>query len=219
MKMILLCLSLLVVCGCAGEKNGEHAAGTVDVSLHEIRYRDDARVVHSALVEAVTPVAIPAESLRALMLPFAVRQDIAVRRDIGREMGDIFRLTWLEKRVFQILQYDGADVWPGLEDALARARKQNANILVTGNLSQFYQAAAVGRTNISLTVEIYWVPDGTLLWSAAQAGAMEGAPDTDYALVRTVRRLPDNPTYAVMRSLAESMATGFRHHLAEDGLE
>lgn len=205
MKKLLLVLLIVVGTGCV--------TAPVEMGMHEIRYNDDAPVVLSDLVEAVTPVDMPDAQLRALILPFALRQDIAVRKDVGREMADIFRLAWLERQVFPVLEFDSVEAWPGLDRALALARAKGANILVSGNLSQFYEGSRSSRTSVGLTVEVHWVPDGSLLWSAAQAAAMEGAPDKDFALVRSVRRLPEHPTYAVMRGLAGSMADGFARHL------
>lgn len=207
MKLWTLCALVFLVGGCAAER--------YDVGLSEIRRHDDAPVVFSDLVEAVTPASMGDAELRALILPFALRQDIAVRREVGREMADIFRLAWLQKRVFPVLEYDTARPWPGLTQALALARAKGANILVSGNVSQFFEGGGAGRTVIGLTVEIRWVPDGTLIWSAAQAAAMEGAPDQDFAVIRDRRRLPEHPTYAVMRALASSMADGFSRHLGE----
>jgi len=200
-------LFVLLCCGCA--------YSPVDVSLSEIRYHDDAPVVLSELVEAVTPESLPESGLRALILPFALRQDIAVRRDVGREMADIFRLAWLEQKVCEVLEYDSSRPWPGLAEALSQARAKGANILITGNVSQFFEGGGTGRTSIGVTVEIHWVADGTLIWSAAQAAAMESAPDRDFAVIRDRRRLPEHPTYAVMRALAASMAQGFTRHLGE----
>lgn len=204
MKKIIL-LVLLVSAGCAHNP--------VDVSLQGVRYQDDAAVAFSELLEAVTPEEIPEVPLRAYMVPFAVRQDIGIRKEIGREMADIFRLAWLEERVFGALEYDAARPWPGLEMALALAQAKGANILITGNVTQFYHAATVGRTSVGVTIEIYWVPTGTLIWSAAQAAAIEGAPDKDFIVVRTVRRVPENPLFVVMRALALRMAQGFERHL------
>lgn len=200
-------LFVLLCCGCA--------YSPIDVGLSEIRYHDDAPVVLSGLVEAVTPGELPESGLRALILPFAMRQDIAVRKDIEREMADIFRLAWLNRRVFDVMEYDPSALWPGLSLALAQARAKGANILVSGNISQYYQGGRTGRTSIGVTVEIHWVPDGSLIWSAAQAATMESAPDKDFALFRSSRRLPEDPTYAVMRTLSESMAAGFARYAAQ----
>jgi len=205
MKFSIVCACLLLLCGCVSDR--------VDVNLYGVDYQDDAEVILGELVEGVTPVSIPDSGLRALIMPFAVRQDVAVRKDVGREMADIFRLSWLERRVFEVLEYDSARPWPGLDAALTLARAKGANILVSGNVSQFYEGGATGRTSVAATVEIHWVPDGTLLWSAAQAAAMESGPDKDYVVVRSRMRLPENPTYAVMRALSLSMADGLLLHI------
>ncbi len=205
MKFRLLCLLMLMMTGCATDP--------VDINLYGVKYNDDAPVELSALVEAVTPESVPGGGLRALILPFAVRQDVAVRKDVGRELADIFRLAWLESRIFATLEYDPVEPWPGLRQALALAQAKGANILITGNVSQFFEGGGAGRTSIGSTVEIYWVPTSTLIWSAAQAAMMEGQPDKDYVVVRTSRRLPEHPTYAVMRGLAESMVRGFARYL------
>ncbi|MDY0226559.1 hypothetical protein SAMN04488082_12318 [Desulfomicrobium apsheronum] len=201
-------LFVLLCCGCA--------YSPVDVSLSEIRYHDDAPVVLSELVEAVTPRSLPETGLRALILPFALRQDIAVRKDVGREMADIFRLAWLARGVFEVMEYDSSRPWPGIDEAMAQARAKGANILVSGNVSQFFEGSRTGRTSIGATVEIHWVPDGGLIWSAAQAATMESTPDKDFALFRSSRRLPEDPTYAVMRTLSRSMAAGFARHAAQE---
>lgn len=206
MKFLILCLSL-VFSGCATDR--------YDVGFYEIRKHEDAKVVLSDLVEAVTPVSMPDGELRALILPFAVRQDITVRKDVGREMAEIFRLGWLEKRVVAAMEYDASQPWPGLSRALAQARAKGANILVSGNVSQFYEGGGTGRTSIGATVEVHWVPDSTLIWSAAQAAVMEAGPDQDYIVLRSTTRLPEHPTYAVMRALAASMAQGFTRHLSK----
>jgi len=88
-------------------------------------------------------------------------------------------------------------------------------VLITGNVSQFFEGGGTGRTSIGATVEVHWVPTSTLIWSAAQAAMMEGQPDKDYVVVRTTRRLPDHPTYAVMRGLAVSMARSFARFVQE----
>lgn len=207
MKLWTLCVLVFLLFGCSAER--------YDVSLSEIRRYDDAPVAMSELVEAVTPASMSDEPLRALLLPFAMRQDIAVRRDVGRETADIFRLAWLEARACEVLEYDPARPWPGLAEALSQARAKGANILITGNVSQFFEGGGTGRTSIGVTVEVHWVADGTLIWSAAQAAAMESAPDQDFVLIRDRRRLPEHPTYAVMRALAASMAQGFTRHLSK----
>jgi len=45
---------------------------------------------------------------------------------------------------------------------------------------------------------------------------MESAPDKDFALFRSSRRLPEDPTYAVMRTLSQSMAAGFARHAFQE---
>lgn len=205
MKFSILCACVLFILGCAADR--------YDVNLYGVDYQDDAEVVLGALEEAVTPLSMPDTEFRALILPFAVRQDVAVRRDVGREMADIFRRSWLEKRVFGTLEFDPSRTWPGLSEAMGLARARGANILVTGNVSQFYEGGGTGRTSVGATVEVFWVPDGTLVWSAAQAGAMEGAPTKDYVVVRSAVRLPEHPTYAVMRALSLSMGEGLKRHL------
>lgn len=183
-----------------------------DGYLHGVRYHDDAQVVLSDLVEAVYPVSMPDNSLKAVILPFAMSQDMGVRKDVARELTDIFRLTWLEEQVFGVLEYDSSQSWPGLESAMNLAQAKGANILVSGNISQYFEGGSSSRTSIALTVEVYWVPNNTLLWSAAQAAALEGGLDKDYVLVRTTKRLSDNPVYVVMRALAASMADAFASH-------
>jgi len=205
MKFFILCACALFFVGCAADR--------YDVNLYGVDYQDDAEVVLGELVEAVTPLSMPDTEFRALILPFALRQEVAVRRDVGREMADIFRHSWLEKRVFGTMEYDPSLVWPGLDHALALARARGANILVSGNVSQFYEGGATGRTSIGVTVEVHWVPDGTLVWSAAQAAAMESGPTKDYVVVRSAVRLPEHPTYAVMRALSRNMAAGLMRHL------
>lgn len=205
MKFSILCACVLVLFGCAADR--------YDVNLYGIDYQDDAEVLLGELVEAVTPESMPDTAYRALVLPFAVRQDIAVRKDLGRELGDIFRRAWLERRVFGTMEFDASRDWPGLDAALALARARGANILVTGNVSQFYEGGGTGRTSVGVTAEVHWVPDGTLIWSAAQAAAMESGPVKDYAVVRSTARLPEHPTYAVMRALSLNMADGFSRHL------
>jgi len=76
---------------------------------------------------------LPESGLKALILPFALRQDIAVRKDVGREMADIFRLAWLNRRVFEVMEYDPSRPWPGRAEAMAQAKAKGANILVSGN--------------------------------------------------------------------------------------
>lgn len=202
----LFCLLTVMLAGCAGN---------IDGKLYEAHYQDDAQVELSAVVQAVRPVSMPDGALKALILPFSLRQDIAARASVGREMTDIFRLAWLEKGVFDVLEYDSDETWPGLAKALAQGRAKGANLLVSGNVSQFFESGPSGRTAISVTVEIHWVPDGTLLWSAAQAAAMEGGLDKDFVIVRTSKRLPSDPTYAVMRALSVSLADAFGQHLED----
>ncbi|NCD24959.1 MAG: hypothetical protein EOL86_05125 [Deltaproteobacteria bacterium] len=207
MKFLWLFALAVFACGCATDP--------VEINLYGATYHEDAAVELSPLVEAVTPEIMPGDGLRALVLPFAVRQDVAVRKDVGRELGDIFRLAWLESRIFSALEYDPAQPWPGLDQALALAKARGANVLITGNVSQFFEGGGTGRTSIGATVEVHWVPTSTLIWSAAQAAMMEGQPDKDHVVVRTTRRLPDHPTYAVMRGLAVSMARSFARFVQE----
>jgi hypothetical protein len=187
MKFFILCACSILFLGCAADR--------FDVNLYGIDYQDDAEVLLGELVEAVTPASMPDTGYRALILPFALRQDIAVRKDLGREMADIFRRAWLQKRVFGTMEFDPSRPWPGLDEALALARAKGANILVTGNVSQFYEGGGTGRTSIGVTAEV------------------EAGPAKDYVVVRSSTRLPEHPTYAVMRALALSMADGFIRYL------
>lgn len=197
MRILWIFVLVFAVGGCATDNH--------DIYMHGVRYHDDAKVELSELEEAVTPLSLPGRPLKALMLPFAVRHEAGVRREIGRETADIFRRVWLAEEVFSVLEYNAAGAWPGLDAALAQARAKGADILVTGNVSHFFEGSGTGRTAVGVTVEAYWVSSAELIWSAAQAGVMDGGLDKDFVIVRTTRRLPQHPTYAVIRELARSM--------------
>jgi len=208
MKFFIVLFVLL--CGCATDV--AKVPNKVDLSLQGIQYYDDAGVVLSDVAEAVTPVSMPGDEPRVLMVPFAVRQDVGVRREIGQEMGDIFYRTWLGERVFGVMEYDTSRRWTGVKDALAYAKAKGANTLLIGNISHFMEGGGTGRTSIGLTVQLYWVPTGTLIWSAAQAGQMESAPSRDYVVIRTTRRLPEYPSYAVMQAISLNLAHAYVSH-------
>ena len=206
MKFFILCACALFFVGCAADR--------YDVNLYGVDYQDDAEVVLGELVEAVTPLSMPDTEFRALILPFALRQEVAVRRDVGREMADIFRRSWLEKRVFGTMEYDPSLVWPGLDHALALARARGANILVSGNVSQFYEGGATGRT---IHRRHRGGPLGArrnpCLVGCAGGGHGERSDQGLRGCAQRAVRLPEHPTYAVMRALSRNMAAGLMRHL------
>jgi OOP family OmpA-OmpF porin len=175
------------------------------------------RLVQPTLVYYDTPVetsplsvyirpAGPAERpLSALYLPFLVREDMEHPRTIGLEVTRTFWQTWLSQAVFPTQVFDESTLFYGREDALNMARRAGADLLVSGEVSHYFNGGTRSDTSVSLRADIYDVASGQLLWSLAQAGRMEHQLDADFILAKRTTRMPESPMQAVIQRISAEM--------------
>lgn len=162
--------------------------------------------VNSSPVQVYVHPDVPPENPpKVLFIPFRMTQDIEHFMTIGRNISHMIWQNWLQNKVFSTLEFLQTTTPYRPELALDIAEKKGADLVVTGYITDFIDGGTTGDTRVSIAIEVYDVQTRNLLWSMAQAGSMQAAKVNDYLIFATKRRMPSNPSAAVINVLAEDM--------------
>jgi hypothetical protein len=154
----------------------------------------------------IMPTNAPKSPLKAAFFPFEFNMKYDNRDRISKQLSKTFCKTWVGQKVFPALQFVENISWHGKEAALDQAQKMNADLLISGEITDFLAGGSQGTTRIAFNIDIYTVPRGNLIWSMEHAGRIENASEQDYILFKIRTQMPSSPTYALVNALAYDLA-------------
>ena len=165
----------------------------------------DEWVRRGKLQVSVFPTSLPTEAPTAVFFPFLPTVDIRDPLETGTTVAKGFWQQWLENGPFTILEFQDLGTSYTPDYAISVARQRGARFAVTGTLTDFFDGGSVTGARVGITVNIYDTTNGALIWSMKQYAAMEKDRTRDYILFKAEMRLPSDPMWVVIASLAQSM--------------
>ena len=141
----------------------------------------------------------------ALFVPLRMTQGISNAVTFSNALSRQVWQIWLSLNAFQRLEFAPADVPFEPSSALAQARRIGAELVVGGYITHYFDGGTGGTSSLSLSIEIYDVRSGVLLWSMSQGGMMESRQVHDFYLFTITERNPGDPAGLIARSLAWDM--------------
>jgi len=166
----------------------------------------DAPIFRGPPTISIYPKDVPSAPLTALLYPMQVTQFIDRPIILGRALGRIIWQAWNQSMVFPTFVYEEHRTWPGLSEALARARALDVDLIVRGEIPYFLSGGSKGTTSISLRLDVFEVEGGQRIWVMDHAGRIEPQPRRDFIIAHHTRRLPEEPVAAIMAILACDLA-------------
>lgn len=153
----------------------------------------------------VHPNISPNQAPRALFVPLRITQDMNNRLSIGNNISRQIWQVWLGQQAFSVLEYvdNGRPYSP--QEALRLGRERGAELVVGGYITHFMDGSAYGDSSVSLSMEVYEVATGNLLWSMAQGAIMEKQAANDFYVFKINSRMPADPVSLIVRTLADDM--------------
>lgn len=200
--------ALLLFNGC-GKLNFDTESLDFDLTSQPVYYTD--AVVNRGKPQIVVhPVTPPNRELTALMVPFRMLQASTDAKVISREISRQFWQVWLSQQVFPIIELaQNAEPYRPETARYLGAAKQ-AELAIGGYITHYYNGGKTGNSALSVTVEVWDLSTGNLLWSMAHSASMEPSTHSDYIILRTERRMPDDPMWVITQALARDMARAVR---------
>lgn len=196
----------LAVSGCAKSPDDSRTAVTVTGDLSTpILIQTDNFVRRQPPVAYVSPIAPLGHKPRALFVPLRMVQQTSNAVTFSDLISRQIWQVWLSLGAFEALEYAP---WAGpfeRERALAIARQQGAELVVGGYINHFMDGGSGGESSVSLSMEVYDVKSGNLIWSLAEGGSMEAHKVHDFYLFSIAERNPADPSGLITRSLAWDM--------------
>ncbi|MCC8195049.1 MAG: hypothetical protein LIP28_10425 [Deltaproteobacteria bacterium] len=175
-----------------------------DLASQPVVYRDQWARRQPPVVH-VQPAEAADSELTALFVPFRVTQPISDPELIGYSEARVVWQTWLNKRLFSIMEFD-ANHGPFRRDrAIALAREKGADVVIGGFVTYYYAGGSEADSQVALQVEVYDTASGQLIWSLGQSALMPARTVNDYIVFATETRSPSDPMYALTRVMAEDM--------------
>jgi len=193
MKRIVMILALTtLLSACAVDPNlTEQSVLYVDVNVK----RNNPTVI-------IQPMNAPSRPFKAVVLPFAMQQDVVNARHISKQLTEIFANTWMQDQVFPAVFYEPSQEGLSNEQAILVARDRGADCVVTGRIGYVLAGGTRSDSAVSLSFEIFDVNSGQRIWSMTQAGRMDPGRSADYVLFKRESRMPQDPLWAIMATLA-----------------
>ena len=142
----------------------------------------------------------------AVFMPLRMTQKMEHANSISYNMSRIVWQTWLQQNTLPTIEFaDGAPPYrPDL--ALAYGRQRKADLVIGGTINYFNDGGTVGDSAVSLSLEIYDVKTGNMIWSFGQACLMQVTKVNDYLLFATKSRMPTDPATACLTAAAADLA-------------
>ena len=201
-----LCLPSLFLGGCSTPP-GRAVASNVDFSLggDRIIYWDE-WVRKSEPQIFVSPDRAPDNPPTALFMPLRITQQMEHANTVGYNLSRLVWQTWLQQGALPAIEFtEGAPPYRA-DLALAYGRQHSADLVIGGSINYFKDGGTVGDSAVSLSLEIYEVQSGNLLWSFGQAALMQAGKVNDYLLFATRSRMPADPATACLTAAAGDLA-------------
>jgi hypothetical protein len=150
----------------------------------------------------IQPMNAPSRPFKAVVLPFAVQQDVYNARHLSKQLTEIFANTWSQDQVFPTLFYEPSMEGLTTEQAILVGRDRGADCVVTGRLAYILAGGTRSDSAVSLSFEVFDVNTGQRIWSMAQAGRMDPDRSSDFVLFKRESRMPQDPLWSIMTALA-----------------
>lgn len=200
--LALLTLSLALLSGCGTNPVNVSMTGEMATPYH-VHYTEN--VTRNPPILFVQPSGSPDEPLTALFVPLRVTQNINHSKNISRNLSRQLWQIWLSQKAFATLEYDDSISPHRVSDALPLARKRGAKLLIGGYITHLMDGGTVADSEESITLEIYEVATGNLLWSMGQGARLDKKQASDFYLFSIQSRMPGDPLGLITRTLAQDM--------------
>ncbi len=173
-------------------------------------YYQDAVVKRGTPQISVNPTTPPNRELTAIMVPFRITQEISNAKATGREISRQFWQAWLGEQVFPVIEY--AENAPPYRADLAQylGNSKKAELAIGGQITNYYSGGAAGTSSLSVTVEIWDLQSGNLLWLITHSGLLDPTGYKDYLVLSTRRRVPADPMWLIIQTVAKDIARAFK---------
>lgn len=199
---LLLALTLTMLTGCGNSPVNVSMNGEMATPYH-IHYTEN--VSRNPPILFVQPSGSPDAPITALFVPLRVTQNINHSKNISSNLSRQIWQVWLGQRAFSALEYDDSVHPQRVSDALPLARKRGAKLLVGGYITHLLDGGTVADSEASITLEIYEVATGNLLWSMGQGARLDKKQASDFYLFSIQSRMPGDPMGLITRTLAQDM--------------
>lgn len=150
----------------------------------------------------VQPMNAPSRPFKAVVLPFAVQQDVYNARHLSKQLTEIFANTWNQDQVFPTLFYEPSMEGLSTEQAILVGRDRGADCVIVGRLAYILAGGTRSDSAVSLSFEIFDVNTSQRIWSMSQAGRMDPDRSSDFVLFKRESRMPQDPLWSIMTALA-----------------
>ncbi len=207
MKKIFLLLTLAMLLAACSSKPVREVRQDVDFSLtQQTTVYIDEWVRLSGVQVFISPTGPAVSPPTAVFMPFRMTQQMENARSIGYNISRIIWQTFLKEGALPTIEFaDNAHAYrPDLAIAYARAR--NADLAIGGTINYFVDGGTVGDSSASVTIDIYDVKTGNLMWSMGQSGIMQHSTVNDYLLFAVKHRLPSDPASACIVGATTDLA-------------
>ncbi len=203
LPLLLLCLLLLpLTASCSGPpQTGVY----IDLASQPIFYMDD-WVRRGNPQVSVRPTTPPNRRLTALFVPFRVTQQMEKPSILGLEVSRQIWQTWLSEKVFPVIEF-AENATPYRRDlAMQMAAQRGAQLLIGGYISHYVNGGTSGDSKLSVSLEIWDVNTGQMIWAMGHAGVMEHQFTNDFMLFSAKARMPSDPMWAITQTVSWDMA-------------
>ncbi len=214
MKKIYLLLCLLMLTGCSAIGNTISSTANALSSQEKMQYdgSDSAtfvlanRVVRNEQVVMVHPNVNLDNPPTALFVPFGLTQDVLQHESLSQGISRTIWQQFLSSQAFSAIELAQMSPPYRVEYALPIARQKNADFLVGGYVTYYFEGGSTADSRVSLILEVYDVKTNQLIWSVAHAGEMPYETVRDFILFKVKTAMPFDPAYVVTATLAQDMA-------------
>ena len=201
-----VCLPLLPLGGCSTSA-GRAVTSNVNFSLSGERavYWDE-WVRKGTPQIFVSPDRAPEKPPTALFMPLRLTQKMEHANSVGYNLSRIVWQTWLQNGTLPAIEFaEGAPPYRS-DLALAYARGRNADLVIGGTINYYKDGGTVSDSAVSLSLEIYDVKSGHMLWSFGQAALMQAGKVNDFLLFAVKSRMPADPATACLTAAASDLS-------------
>ncbi len=201
--LFLICLGPLVLftSACGVSRDSLY----LDLASQPVYYQD-AKVQHGSPQVIISPTTQPNRQLTALMVPFRLTQQSTEAKQIGRDVSRLFWQVFLGEQIFPIIEYDENALPYRADYSQRQGVGKKAEIVIGGQITQYYSGGAQGVSSLSVTLEIWDLATGNLIWSVSQAASLDPTGYNDYIVMSTRKRIPADPMWMISTTVARDIA-------------